>query len=201
MTAMQVTFYYDYGSPASYLAWTQLPALCARHGAELDCRPILIGGLFKITGNRSPVTVEAKGEWFFKDMARFAERYGVTFRKNPHFIINSLPLMRGALWAKAEGRLEDYDRTMFEACWVEGRDLNDPDVIMATLRAGGFDAEAIASAIQTDSIKKRLIEVTQEAADQGIFGVPSMIVAGELHFGQDRLDWVEDALTRSQPAA
>ncbi|NJO36760.1 MAG: 2-hydroxychromene-2-carboxylate isomerase [Rhizobiales bacterium] len=198
---MQVIFYYDYGSPASYLAWTQLPAICARHGALLDHRPILIGGLFKITGNRSPVTVEAKGTWFFEDMARFADRYGVRFEKNPHFIINSLPLMRGALWAEGEGRLEGYNRTMFEACWVEGRDLNDPAVIMATLRDGGFDAEAVAAAIQTDSIKKRLIEVTQEAADQGIFGVPSMIVAGELHFGQDRLDWVEDALRRAQPAA
>jgi 2-hydroxychromene-2-carboxylate isomerase len=198
---MRVTFYYDYGSPASYLAWTQLPALCARHGAAIDHRPILIGGLFKITGNRSPITVASKGAWFFKDMERFAERYGVTFRKNPHFIINSLPLMRGALWAEGEGRLDHYDRTMFEACWVDGRDLNDPAVIMATLRDSGFDADAIAAAIQTDSIKRRLIEVTQDAADQGIFGVPSMIVGGELHFGQDRLDWVESALQRPQPAA
>ena len=193
---MQVTFYYDYGSPASYLAWTQLPALCERHGADLICRPVLIGGLFKITGNRSPVTIDAKGEWFFQDMARFAGRYGVNFRKNPHFIINSLPLMRGALWAEGEGRLEDYDRTMFEACWIDGRDLNDPAVIMATLGDGGFDADAIAAAIQTDSIKQRLIRVTQDAVDQGVFGVPTMIVDGEMHFGQDRLDWVERVLER-----
>jgi 2-hydroxychromene-2-carboxylate isomerase len=126
---MQVTFYYDYGSPASYLAWTQLPALCVKHGATLDRRPILIGGLFKITGNQSPVTIEAKGDWFFQDMARFAERYGVSFQKNPYFIINSLPLMRGAIWAEDEGRLEDYDRVMFEACWVNGRNLNDPGEI------------------------------------------------------------------------
>lgn len=193
---MQVTFYYDYGSPASYLAWTQLPALCARHGAAIDYRPILIGGLFKITGNHSPVTVEAKGDWFFKDMARFAERYGVPFRKNPYFIINSLPLMRGAIWAEGQGRLDDYDRVIFHACWVEGRDLNDPAVIMATLRDGGFDADAVAAAIQTDRIKQRLIQVTQDAVDQGIFGVPSMVVDEEMHFGQDRLDWVEAALTR-----
>ncbi len=198
---MEVTFFYDYGSPASYLAWTQLPALCARHAATIDYRPILIGGLFKLTGNRSPVTVDAKGAWFFKDMARFAERYDVPFRKNPHFIINSLPLMRGALWAEAEGRLGDYNRIMFEACWVEGRDLNDPAVIMATLAEGGLDAGTVAEAIRTDAIKQRLIQVTQDAVDQGIFGVPSMIVDGELHFGQDRLEWVEDALERSQPAA
>jgi 2-hydroxychromene-2-carboxylate isomerase len=195
--SMNVTFYYDYGSPASYLAWTQLPALCERHGADLIYRPVLIGGLFKITGNRSPVTVDAKGEWFFKDMARFAERYGVPFQKNPFFIINSLPLMRGALWADEQGLLEDYNRVMFEACWVDGRDLNDPAVIMTTLNEGGLDANAAAAAIQTDPIKQRLIDVTQDAVDQGIFGVPSMVVDGELHFGQDRLDWVEAALMRS----
>ena len=194
---MQVTFYYDYGSPASYLAWTQLPALCEKHGAVLDYRPILIGGLFKITGNRSPVVVEAKGEWFFEDMARFAERYGVAFRKNPHFIINSLPLMRGALWAEGEGHLEGYNRTMFEACWVEGRDLNDPAVIMKTLGDGGFDADAVAAAIQDDAIKQRLIRITQDAVDQGVFGVPTMIVDGVMHFGQDRLDWVERALAKA----
>ncbi|MEM9626760.1 MAG: 2-hydroxychromene-2-carboxylate isomerase [Pseudomonadota bacterium] len=191
---MQVTFYYDYGSPASYLAWTQLPTLCAKHGATLDRRPILIGGLFKITGNQSPVTIEAKGDWFFQDMSRFADRYGVSFRKNPFFIINSLPLMRGAIWAEGEGCLEDYDRVMFEACWVNGRNLNDPAEIMATLRDGGFDADAVAATIQTDDVKKRLIDVTQAAADRGLFGVPTMIVGDDMHFGQDRLDWVERAL-------
>ncbi len=193
---MQVTFYYDYGSPASYLAWTQLPALCEKHGAKLDYRPIFIGGLFKITGNRSPVTVEAKGDWFFKDMARFAERYGIGFKKNPFFIINSLPLMRGAVWATDEGRLEDYNRTMFEACWVNARDLNDPAEIMKVLRAAGFDADAVAGAVQKDDIKQRLIKVTLDAVNQGIFGVPTMIIDGEMHFGQDRLDWVEQALER-----
>jgi 2-hydroxychromene-2-carboxylate isomerase len=195
---MRVSFFYDYGSPASYLAWTQLPSLCEHYGASLVYHPILIGGLFKITGNRSPITVEAKAAWFFKDMERFAKRYGVPFKKNPFFIINSLPLMRGALWAEDQGRLEDYNGLMFEACWVEGRDLNDPGVIMATLRQGGFDADAAAAAIQAGDIKKRLVDVTQDAVDQGIFGVPSMIVEGELHFGQDRLEWVEAILKRGQ---
>ena len=194
---MRVRFYYDYGSPASYLAWTQLPTMCTRHGVKIDYAPILIGGLFKITGNRSPIMVEAKGDWLFKDLARFAERYGVPFQKNPHFIINSLPLMRGAIWAEREGRLDDYNEIMFRACWVEGRDLNDRDIIMATLREGGFDADAAATAIQNDDIKRRLIEATQDAVDHGVFGVPTMIVDGEMHFGQDRLDWVEAALQRS----
>ncbi len=129
-----VEFYYDYGSPASYLAWTQLPDLCRQHGAALIYRPILIGGVFKLTGNVSPVTIPPKGTWFFDDAQRYAAHYRVPFRKNPYFIINSLPLMRGAIWAEREGCLEDYNRTMFEACWVHGRNLNDPDEIRATVR-------------------------------------------------------------------
>ena len=96
----KVEFYYDYGSPASYLAWTQLPDLCKRHGATLVYQPVLIGGIFKITGNVSPVTVPPKGAWFFDDAQRYAAFYGVPFLKNPYFIINSLPLMRGAMWAE-----------------------------------------------------------------------------------------------------
>lgn len=185
-----VEFYYDYGSPASYLAWTQLPGFCRRHGATLVYRPILIGGLFKITGNVSPVTVAPKGVWFFDDISRYAAHYGVAFLKNPHFIINSLPLMRGAVWAEREGCLERYNQIMFEACWVDGRNLNDPAEIMKTLTSGGFDAEALAKAIQEAGIKQALIEATQEAVDRGVFGVPTMFVGDEMHFGQDRLEWV-----------
>jgi len=191
---MRVTFYYDYASPASYLAWTQLPSICERHGASIDYRPILLGGIFKTVGTASPVEVEAKGDWFFKDMQRYAEHYGVPFVKNPYFIINSLPLMRGALWAMNEGRLADYDRTMFDACWVHARNLNDPGEIMTVLKENGFDADLVAAAIQTDVIKQGLIKVTEDAAKQGVFGLPTMVVDGVLHFGQDRLDWIERAL-------
>ena len=191
---MQIAFYYDYGSPASYLAWTQLPSICARNSASIDYHPILLGGIFKTVGTTSPVQVRSKGDWFFKDMQRYAEHYGVPFVKNPHFIINSLPLMRGALWAENEGRLDDYNRMMFEACWVHARNLNDPSEIMAVLAENGFDAEEVAAAIQTDAIKQGLIKATEDAANQGVFGVPTMIVDGVLHFGQDRLDWVERAI-------
>ncbi len=100
-----VEFYYDYGSPAAYLAWTQLPKICADHNAELIRRPILLGGVFKATGNQSPVMVEKKGTWMFGDLARHAAHYGVPFEENPYFIINTLPLMRGAMWARGAGRL------------------------------------------------------------------------------------------------
>ncbi len=189
-----VEFYYDYGSPASYLAWTQLPDVCKRHGADLIYRPVLIGGVFKLTGNVSPVTIPPKGAWFFDDAARYAAHYGVAFRKNPYFIINSLPLMRGAIWAEREGCLEDYNRVMFGACWADGCNLNDTDEIKRTVREGGFDVEALSTAIQNDEIKQTLIKVTQDAVDRGVFGVPTTFVGGEMHFGQDRLEWVERAL-------
>lgn len=194
LVGKSVDFYYDYGSPASYLAWTRMPALCHMYGAELVYKPILIGGIFKITGNVSPVMIEPKGRWFFDDMARFAAHYGVPFVKNPYFIINSLPLMRGALWAEREGRLEDFNRVMFEACWVEERNLNDPDEIKAVVKEGGFDPEALEAALQSDDIKQALIRVTKDAVERGIFGVPTTFIGEEMHFGQDRLDWIERAL-------
>ena len=194
---MQVSFYYDYGSPYSYLAWAKLPEICTRHGATIDYRPVLLGGLFKIFDNAAPGAIEPKREWLFDDIRRYADHYGVPFLRNPHFILMTLPLMRGALWAEEEGRLEDYNKVMFEAAWVDGKNLNDPAEIMAVLKAGGFDAAAVATAIQQDAIKQRLKDATQAAADQGIFGVPSMYVGDELFFGQDRLHWLEQALAKA----
>ncbi|MCP5083093.1 MAG: 2-hydroxychromene-2-carboxylate isomerase [Alphaproteobacteria bacterium] len=189
-----VQFYYDYGSPAAYLAWTQLPALCRKYGAELICHPVLLGGIFKATDNRSPVTVEKKGAWMFDDMERHADRYGVPFARNPYFIINTLPLMRGAMWARANGRLGEYDKVMFEAIWVNQKDMNDVAVIGKVLTEGGFDAGELVAAVQEPDVKGQLIEATEAAVSKGLFGVPTMILDGEMHFGQDRLDWIERAL-------
>jgi len=189
-----VEFYYDYGSPTAYLAWTQLPEMCAEHGAELVRKPILLGGLFKATGNQSPVTIKPKGEWLFDDITRYAAHYGVAFERNPYFIINTLPLKRGAMWAAEAGRLEDYDKVMFEAIWVHQKDMNNPEVIGEVLHSGGFDPAELVEAIQRPGIKGKLIEATDEAVSRGLFGVPTMFVNGEMHFGQDRLDWVRRAL-------
>ena len=192
--AGQVEFYYDYGSPAAYLAWTQMPQICTKHGAELIPRPVLLGGIFKATGNQSPVMIKAKGEWMFHDMARYASQYAVPFTKNPYFIINTLALMRGAMWAAGQGRLSEYDKVMFEAIWVNQQDMNGPAVIGTVLERGGFDPAVLMEAVQDPGIKTKLIAATDEAVSRGLFGVPAMIVNGELHFGQDRLDWVERAL-------
>ncbi len=190
----QVEFYYDYGSPAAYLAWAKLPEICDRHGAELVRKPVLLGGVFKGTGNQTPVNIKPKGEWLFADLARYADYYGVPFKKNPYFIINSMPLMRGAMWAQNRGQLQQYDRVMFEAIWADEKDMNTPDVIASVLTEGGYDAAEVFEAVQTPEIKSQLIEATEEAVSRGVFGVPTMFVGDEMHFGQDRLDWIDRAL-------
>ena len=189
-----VEFYYDYGSPTAYLAWTQLPDICAKHGATLTYKPILLGGLFKATGNQSPVTVEAKGKWLFDDITRYAKHYDVPFALNPHFIVNTMPAMRGAMWAEANGVLETYNAAMYRAMWVDAKNIAEPDVITQVLTAAGLDAAAMGEAIQQPEIKQALIASTEAAANRGLFGAPSMIVDDQVHFGQDRLEWVERAL-------
>ena len=189
-----VYFYYDYGSPTAYLAWTQLPELCERHQANLHYKPVLLGGIFKATGNSTPVLIAPKGKWLFKDIERYAVRYGVPYQMNPHFVINSMTMMRGAMWAQNTGVLESYNKAMYEATWVNGLNMSEPDVIASVMNEADLDAAAMLQAVADDSIKKQLIEATGDAVEQGVFGAPTMIINGELHFGQDRLDWVERQL-------
>lgn len=191
-----VEFLYDFGSPTCYLAWTQLPALCARYDARLVYRPVLLGAIFKATGNTTPISIAPKGAWMFEDLTRYARYYGVPFTMNPHFIFNSLAAMRGAIWARREGRLDDYNRAMFTAAWVEGRNLGEPAELSAIVVAAGLDARALADALQQHEIKQELIEQTENAVARGVFGAPTMFIDGEMHFGQDRLMWIERALGR-----
>lgn len=189
-----VDFYYDYGSPTAYLAWTQLPAICDKHGATLNYKPILLGGVFKGTDNQSPVVIKPKGKWLLDDVARYAKHYGVRYAMNPHFIVNTMPAMRGAIWAQASGQIEAYNTAMYTAMWADQKDIAQPDVIEEVLTTAGLDAAAMGDAIQQPDIKESLIDATNAAVETGVFGAPTMIVGDELHFGQDRLEWVERAL-------
>lgn len=192
-----VEFFFDIGSPATYLAYTQLPILCADANSVLIYRPMLLGGVFKATGNASPVTVPAKGAHMAKDLDRFAKRYGVEFRLNPYFPINTLSLMRAitGMQLRHPERFEAFIDCLFHALWVDARNLSDPATVAAVLDESGFDPRYVLALTADEPIKEALKTTTEEAIARGVFGAPSMFVGDELFFGQDRLDFVREALS------
>jgi 2-hydroxychromene-2-carboxylate isomerase len=196
MMSRTVEFFFDVGSPTSYLAWTQLPALCEQAGAALVYRPMLLGGVFQATGNASPANVLAKSRYMNDDMARFARRYRVPLAVNPFFPVNTLMLMRGATGAqmRAPERLQPYLRGVFKALWVDALNLNDPAVTAKALADAGFDAAEVMGWVNDAEVKAALRATTEEAVARGVFGAPTMFVGTEMFFGQDRLDFVREAL-------
>jgi 2-hydroxychromene-2-carboxylate isomerase len=196
MTTKSVEFYFDFGSPAAYLAYTQLPHLCADTGAALVWKPMLLGGVFQATGNRSPAEVPAKRPYMNADLKRFAARYGVPFRHNPNFPINTLLLMRGAtgLQMREPERFRAYVDAVYHAMWVEPQNLNDPATVGAVLQAAGFDAGQLLALANAQEVKDRLKANTEEAVQRGVFGAPTMFVGDQMFWGQDRLDFVREAL-------
>ena len=194
----QIEFYFDFGSPTAYLAYTQLPKIARECGAEIVWRPMLLGGVFKGAGNQSPVLVALKGVWMWGDMERWARRYGVPLLKNPHFIINTLTLMRIAvgLQMRQPDLFPRYVDAMFHAMWVEPRNLGDAAVVADTLQKAGFDAPALAALAADPEVKAKLIDVTDQAVKRGVFGAPTMFVGTDMFFGQDRLEFVREALSK-----
>jgi 2-hydroxychromene-2-carboxylate isomerase len=191
-------FFFDLGSPATYLAYTQLPALCAETAAQLVYQPMLLGGVFKATGNASPITVPAKGRYMFDDLARYAQRYQVTLRFNPHFPINTLVLMRAVtgIQMRQPERFDDFVDCLFRALWVEGLHLGDPTVVANVLTEHGFDPEEVLALANDESVKTALKNKTEQAVQRGVFGAPSLFVGNQLFFGQDRLEFVREALIK-----
>ena len=188
--------FFDFGSPASFLAHTQLPKLIAETGATLLLRPILLGGVFKATGNSAPITVPAKGRWLMGDLQRWAQRYGVVFKMNPAFPINTLTLMRLAtgLQLRRPEQLTAYCDAVFAALWQQQRNLSDPAVLAVTLTAAGLDAEACLALAGDVEVKAALAASTEAAVARGVFGAPTFFVGEAMFFGQDRLDFVREAL-------
>jgi len=195
--AKAVEFYFDFGSPYSYLAYKALPGIAAAQGAQILWRPMLLGGVFKATGNHSPAEIPPKSQWMNQDMQRWAARYGAAFKRNPHFPINTLTLMRGAAGMQMRG--PDFDRyvaAVFHAMWAEPRNLGDPKELAAVLRQAGFDAEAFLALVNDAAVKEQLKKNTEEAVARGVFGAPTFFVGAEMFWGQDRLDFVAEALAR-----
>jgi 2-hydroxychromene-2-carboxylate isomerase len=198
MTA-KVEFWFDVGSPYSWLGYVGLQQVAAARGAEVVWRPMLLGGVFKATGNRSPIEVPAKGRWAQTDMQLWAKRLGTTIRPNSHFPINTLVLMRGAkgyLMRGPEPFLRYVD-AVFRAIWVDSRDMNDPGEVARVLSAAGFDAADFLAMVNDPAVKDGLKQDTEEAVARGVFGAPTFFVGDRMFWGQDRLDFVDEALAAS----
>ena len=191
----EIHFYFDVGSPTAYLAWTQLPAIAARHDAIVDPRPMLLGGVFKETGNTSPIVLDVKRKYMSQDIERYVRRYRVPFIFSPHFPVNTVSLMRGAIAAKMDKQMNAYLDVVFPAIWQHELNVADPQVIAKALDDGGLDPQKFRERIQQDDIKQALFAATSAAVNRGVFGAPTMFVGDEMFFGQDRLDFVEEALS------
>lgn len=192
-----IDFYFDFGSPTSYLAHTQLKKLAAKYSANLVYKPVLLGGIHKATNNTPPGLVPAKGMYMMtQDMPRFARRYGVELEMNPFFPINTLSIMRGCYAAADCGCFDAYIDAVFEAFWLKKLNLGELDVLAGVLSEAGLDADTILAKISDDSVKQALKDTTEEAVSRGAFGAPTMYIGDEMYFGQDRLDFVEEELAR-----
>jgi 2-hydroxychromene-2-carboxylate isomerase len=191
----ELEFFYDFVSPYSYLASTRVEALAARTGATVRFRPFLLGGVFRATGNRAPVEVEAKGRHMWTDLGRWARHLGVPLARPPVFPTSTVLALRVALLAEERGKLVPYTHAAFRAYWGEGRDLAQADVVQAVASSVGLDGAALVAAAPT--MKERLAAQTQEAVDRGAFGAPTFFVRGEMFVGNDRLEFVEEALRQA----
>ncbi len=183
-----IEFYYDFGSPTAYLAWTQLEK-ADETKFSIEYKPVLLGGIFKATNNQPPGTVKAKADWMFEDIKMYANSYDVSFAMNSFFPVNTLYLMRGAIFARKKGILKDYNKAMFNAMWVNNINLNEPKNIIDVLENNNFESKDFLEAAENNDIKQELKVDTSLAVTKGLFGVPSFIVDGKLYFGQDRMKW------------
>ena len=190
-----VEFYFDVGSPTAYLAHKRLQQLRAQYGLKLRYMPMLLGGVFKASGNTSPIAIPAKGKYMLEqDLPRFAARYGVPLIFNPHFPINTLNLMRAAIAAQELGCVDAYLDRVFDAIWVEKKNMGDAAVVERVLANAGLDAGALIARSQDPEVKAELVANTEAAVARGVFGAPTLFMDGAMYFGQDRLDFIEEAL-------
>lgn len=195
----QPEFHFDFGSPNAYLSHRVLPAIEQRTGAKFTYVPILLGGVFKLTGNRSPGEafngIRNKLDYERREMKRFIARHGLgEFRWNPNFPVNTLALMRGAIAAQGLGVFEAYVDAMFRAMWEEERAMADPAVFAEAMKAAGLPADDILARSASPEVKQALLDNTERSVERGTFGAPSFYVGDEMWFGKDRLRDIEEAL-------
>jgi len=195
----KVEFLFDFGSPNAFLCHRVIPAIEARTGARFEYVPILLGGIFKATGNQSPAAafrhIRNKPEYERLEVERFVLKHGIIgFGYSPFFPVNTLSLMRGAIAARGLGVFERYVEEMYRHMWVDHKKLDDPVVLAAALTESGFDAAALIEAAGSAAVKAELIANTERAVQRGTFGAPTFFVDDEIWFGKDRLTEVEEAI-------
>ena len=190
-----VTFCFDFGSPYSYLAYNNLNSI-REAGGEVAIMPVLLGGIFKATGNQPPATVQKKGEYMFKDINRWSKKLDIPFKMNPYFPILTVPHMRGAVLAQRENILEKYMQVMFEAIWVKAMNLNDQEILTNIAEKSGIDPNQFAEEISSDEIKNKLRENTEFAISKGAFGVPTYYLDDEMFWGIDSVKFLLDSIKK-----
>ena len=199
--AKTLEFLFDFASPNGYFAYRALPPILARTGARLEMTPVLLGGLFKTTGNQAPMlafaNVQGKLAYDGLEIRRFIAKHGLTkFRMNPHFPVNTLMLMRGFVAARALGKGDTYLEMGLQGLWEEGLKLDDPEVLARRIEVAGLDGKRILEDAQRADIKQSLVDSTARAADRGAFGVPTFFVGEEMFFGKERLAQIEEELLK-----
>ncbi len=192
--ANSVEFFYDYSSPFSYFADCRLPAIAARRGAQILYRPTILGVLIVESGNQAPPAVPAKLKYMTADMRRWATKLNVPFVMNPAFPVRSITLMRAALVAQDTGVFPQLHTALWRSMWVDGANLADPAVLTEVLNHVDLDGAAIVKATQDETIKARLKANCDEALARGAFGLPTFFIGDEMFFGNDRVDFVDEAL-------
>jgi 2-hydroxychromene-2-carboxylate isomerase len=206
MEPIKVEFMFDFGSPNAYLAEKVIPDIERRTGVKFEYVPVLLGGIYKLTNNRSPAEylagIKNKPEFMQLEMERFIRRHDITsFRKNPFFPVNTLQLMRGAVAAHLEGVFEPYFHAAYHHMWEEPKKMDDPQIARAAFLSSNIDFDRLFARAQQQDVKDRLLKLTQDAVDRGALGSPTFFVGKEMFFGKDQLRDVEEAIRSAQGAA
>lgn len=189
-----VEFYFDFGSPTAYLAYAALPSIIERTGAHLTYKPVLLGGIFKGASNQSPVMIPAKANWMFKDLARWARLRETPLNFNPNFPINTLTLMRAMMGLEGDERAGAFRAAVFQAMWVDAKNLNDSSVVAEISESADISVDEFGRLVADPAVKEKLKAETEAALARGLFGVPTFFIGETMHFGQDRLHFVEEDL-------
>jgi 2-hydroxychromene-2-carboxylate isomerase len=203
---LKVEFQFDFGSPNAYLAEKAIPAIEKRTGVKFEYVPVLLGGIFKATNNMSPSDslrgIKNKPEYQALETQRFIRRHNITtFKPNPFFPVNTLMLMRGAIAAKFESVFDEYFRAAYHHMWEDPKKMDDVEIFRAAFKSSGIDIDKLIARAQQDDVKKKLIDLTNDAVNRGAFGSPTFFVGDEMFFGKDQLRDVEESILEQLSAA